>query len=91
MPTRRSFDLVIFGGTGDLAMRKLLPAMFRRFLDEQIPEDSRIIGVAREEQAEADYRDRVREALSSHGERGATKVDAFLELVRLSPAGRHQR
>src|SRR3546814_2617842 len=32
------FDLVIFGGTGDLAVRKLLPALFHRFLDGQIPE-----------------------------------------------------
>jgi len=31
------FDLVIFGGTGDLAVRKLLPALFHRFVDGQIP------------------------------------------------------
>ena len=30
------FDLVIFGGTGDLALRKLLPALFQRFADGQI-------------------------------------------------------
>jgi glucose-6-phosphate 1-dehydrogenase len=32
------FDLVIFGGTGDLAVRKLLPALYHRFIDGQIPE-----------------------------------------------------
>jgi len=81
------FDLVIFGGTGDLAMRKLLPAMFRRFLDEQIPAHSRIIGVAREEQAESDYRERVREALVKAIGKEATqaKVDAFLDLVSYRP------
>ena len=41
------FDLVLFGGTGDLAMRKLLPALFRRFLDGQLSAEARIIGVAR--------------------------------------------
>src|SRR5262245_50898591 len=41
------FDLVIFGGTGDLALRKLLPALFHRFRDGQMPADSRVIGVAR--------------------------------------------
>jgi glucose-6-phosphate 1-dehydrogenase len=41
------FDLVLFGGTGDLAMRKLLPALFRRFLAGQFPKNARIIGVAR--------------------------------------------
>ncbi|MEL6828060.1 MAG: glucose-6-phosphate dehydrogenase [Pseudomonadota bacterium] len=42
-----SFDIVIFGGTGDLARRKLLPALYHRWADGQIPEDSRIIGVSR--------------------------------------------
>ena len=41
------FDLVIFGGTGDLARRKILPALCRRFADGQMPEGSRIIGAAR--------------------------------------------
>ncbi|MGH8372509.1 MAG: glucose-6-phosphate dehydrogenase [Gammaproteobacteria bacterium] len=56
-------DLVIFGGSGDLAMRKLLPALFRRFGDGQIPEGSRIIGVARDPQPPAEYRNTVRDAL----------------------------
>ncbi|MEM9843142.1 MAG: hypothetical protein AAF767_10835, partial [Pseudomonadota bacterium] len=33
-----SFDIVIFGGRGDLAQRKLLPALYHRWLDGQIPE-----------------------------------------------------
>jgi glucose-6-phosphate 1-dehydrogenase len=41
------FDLVVFGATGDLSLRKLFPALLHRFLDGQIPEQSRIIGVAR--------------------------------------------
>ena len=52
-----SFDIVIFGSTGDLALRKLLPALFRRFLDGQVPGDSRIIGVARERLSLTAYRD----------------------------------
>ncbi|MEM1274734.1 MAG: glucose-6-phosphate dehydrogenase [Pseudomonadota bacterium] len=42
-----AFDLVIFGGTGDLARRKILPGLFRRFVAGQMPENARIIGVAR--------------------------------------------
>ena len=34
-------DLVIFGGTGDLARRKILPALFRRFCAGQIRNRSR--------------------------------------------------
>jgi glucose-6-phosphate 1-dehydrogenase len=41
------FDLVIFGGTGDLAMRKLLPALYHRDRDGQITGSSRIISVGR--------------------------------------------
>jgi glucose-6-phosphate 1-dehydrogenase len=31
------FDLVIFGGTGDLAQKKILPGLYRRFADGQMP------------------------------------------------------
>jgi glucose-6-phosphate 1-dehydrogenase len=41
------FDLVIFGGTGDLARRKLLPGLFRRDLAGQLPREARIIAAAR--------------------------------------------
>lgn len=45
--TAAAFDLILFGGTGDLAMRKLLPALYRRCADGFIPENARILGVAR--------------------------------------------
>ncbi len=60
------FDLVIFGGTGDLAMRKLLPALFRRDADGQIPAGARIIGLARTEQSADAFRQQAREALQKH-------------------------
>ncbi len=41
------FDLILFGGTGDLAMRKLMPALYRRVRAGQITSGSRIIAVAR--------------------------------------------
>jgi glucose-6-phosphate 1-dehydrogenase len=41
------FDLVIFGGAGDLALRKLMPALYHRDLDEQLPAGCRIISVGR--------------------------------------------
>ncbi|MFT3763825.1 MAG: glucose-6-phosphate dehydrogenase [Pseudoxanthomonas sp.] len=58
-----TFDLVIFGGTGDLALRKLLPGLLRRYADGQIPEDSRIIGVARDALGDDGYRARIGETL----------------------------
>ncbi|KPN61881.1 glucose-6-phosphate 1-dehydrogenase [Aliiroseovarius crassostreae] len=50
------FDLVIFGGTGDLARRKILPGLYRRYRDGQIPAEARIIGAARSELDCAGYR-----------------------------------
>lgn len=50
------FDCVVFGGTGDLAIRKLLPALWHRDADGQIPEDSRIVAVSRKEFDDAAYR-----------------------------------
>jgi glucose-6-phosphate 1-dehydrogenase len=51
----QDFDLVLFGGTGDLAMRKLLPALFRRFLAGHFPQRARIIGIARTAIGRDDY------------------------------------
>lgn len=56
------FDIVIFGGTGDLSRRKLLPALFRRWRDGQIPETSRIIGTARSDLDAKAYRAMAKEA-----------------------------
>ncbi|WP_289041656.1 glucose-6-phosphate dehydrogenase [uncultured Aliiroseovarius sp.] len=50
------FDLVIFGGTGDLARRKILPGLYRRYLDGQMPDDACIVGVARGDMDTDGYR-----------------------------------
>jgi glucose-6-phosphate 1-dehydrogenase len=61
-----TFDLVVFGGTGDLARRKLLPALYYRDLDRQLPEDSLIIGVARRRLDRAAYAAQTEAALREH-------------------------
>lgn len=57
------FDLVIFGGTGDLARRKILPGLFRRFCAGQMPDRAQIIGAARGELDDAKYRKLIAEAI----------------------------
>ena len=44
-----SFDLILFGGTGDLAWRKIMPALFQAFRHGSLPADGRIVGVARDD------------------------------------------
>ncbi|MGE0407844.1 MAG: glucose-6-phosphate dehydrogenase [Amphiplicatus sp.] len=50
------FDLVVFGAAGDLALRKLVPSLFHRWRDGQIPEASKIIGASRRAMDDAGYR-----------------------------------
>ena len=78
------FDLVIFGGTGDLAQRKIMPGLFRRFCAGQMPPGARIIGAARSDMDQDAYRDFVAEAIGKFG--GAPGADAgdlkaFLDCV----------
>ncbi|MES2687241.1 MAG: glucose-6-phosphate dehydrogenase, partial [Pseudomonadota bacterium] len=51
-----SFDLVLFGGTGDLTWRKLMPALFQAFRHGSLPPEGRIIGVGRDAMSDAQYR-----------------------------------
>lgn len=74
-----SFDLVVFGGTGDLARRKILPGLFRRFLAGQMPEDARIIGAARAEMDDTGFRALVAEAIGEFGGSASRRAD---ELAR---------
>jgi len=76
-----SFDLVIFGGTGDLARRKILPGLYQRFVTGQMTPQSRIIGAARAEMDAEGYRDWVRDGLAEFLPSGAfqpDQVDGFL-------------
>ncbi len=57
------FDLVIFGATGDLARRKILPALYRRFVAGQFGADTRLIGAARTAMGADEWRDLIAEAL----------------------------
>jgi glucose-6-phosphate 1-dehydrogenase len=82
------FDLVIFGGTGDLARRKLLPALYHRMADGQVPGDSRILAAGRQPLTIAEYRASVRsllEASLAADELDARKLDAFLSRIDYQP------
>ncbi|MBI3899243.1 MAG: glucose-6-phosphate dehydrogenase [Gammaproteobacteria bacterium] len=57
-----SFDLLLFGGTGDLALRKLLPALYFRHRDGDFPVHGRIVGLGRQPWTREEYLARVRES-----------------------------
>jgi len=49
------FDIVVFGGTGDLAYRKLFPSLFHRDRSQQFTEPTRVIGVSRRSYSRAEF------------------------------------
>ncbi len=60
------FDLVVFGATGDLAQRKLLPALFHREMQGQLPPGARIIGTSRREMSREAFRTFALAAIEAH-------------------------
>ena len=82
------FDYVVFGGTGDLARRKLLPALFHRFKDGQIVEGSRIIASSRRALSDDEYRSFAQEALCEylpHSDCEEEAVARFVQLISYVP------
>ncbi|HUZ65734.1 MAG TPA: glucose-6-phosphate dehydrogenase [Acetobacteraceae bacterium] len=60
------FDLVVFGATGDLSRRKLLPALYHRDQSGQLPEQARIIGASRRELSDEEFVAMARQAIVDH-------------------------
>jgi glucose-6-phosphate 1-dehydrogenase len=63
------FDYVVFGATGDLTKRKLIPALYHRFKDGQFDEQSRIIGVSRTKLSDAEFQKAARESIAQFVEK----------------------
>jgi len=77
-----AFDCIVFGGTGDLAERKLLPALYHRQVEGQFTEPTRIIGASRSALSHEDYRKFAQDALKEHlkkGEYDEAEVQKFLQ------------
>ena len=63
---KRSVDpctIVIFGASGDLTYRKLIPALYHLYIEDQLPTPFRIIGYARREKTDESWRNELLEAL----------------------------
>ena len=66
MGEKKSVDpssIVIFGASGDLTARKLIPALYHLFCAEQLPTPFRIVGFARREKSDIEWRAELKEAL----------------------------
>jgi glucose-6-phosphate 1-dehydrogenase len=67
-PTAEPCVVVIFGATGDLTRRKLLPALYRLSQQHLIRAEFAILGVSRQQMSDQEYRTKMREALAEFGD-----------------------
>ena len=80
-------NIVIFGGTGDLATRKLLPALFRHHKSSRLPKEVKIIGIGSRSLSNDEYIKLIREKLNEHlkqSEFNSNQIDLFLECLNYS-------
>jgi len=79
--------LVIFGATGDLANRKLLPAVYNLAHEGALPERFQLVGISRSEMSHDEFRTMAKEAITQFSRRAADAdvLDALLTDVRYLP------
>jgi len=86
MDKQFSFNYVIFGASGDLAKRKLIPALYSLYVNQQVPDNFIILGVSRTSYSDIQYREKMKEALIEFNEISDTrKIDAFVEKLFYQP------
>jgi glucose-6-phosphate 1-dehydrogenase len=80
-------SMVIFGGTGDLAHRKLLPAIYNLAHEGALPERFNLIAVSRSDIPHDDYREMARESITKYSRRkpDAQVLDKLLERIKYVP------
>jgi glucose-6-phosphate 1-dehydrogenase len=83
--------LVIFGATGDLARRKLLPAVYNLAHDGALPERFELVGTSRSELSDLDFRATIADAVRAFSRRRPDRyvLDKLLEDVRYVPGAFH--
>src|SRR4051794_41575655 len=76
--------LVIFGATGDLSRRKLLPALYNLAHEGALPERFNLVGISRREQSDDDFREFAREAIGEFSRRPPDDqvLEGLLERLR---------
>src|SRR3954449_9391152 len=76
--------MVIFGASGDLAARKLLPALYNLAHEGALPERFNLIGASRREQTDDEYREAMKEPIESNSRRrpDAQVLEGLLERTR---------
>lgn len=81
--------IVIFGGSGDLTWRKLMPALFNLYIDKRLPENFMIIGLGRQEMSDLQFKKRLHEGVikfSRSGKPVKKEWDRFSKCIQYRSA-----
>ena len=80
--------IILYGGTGDLAKRMVLPAIYELFTRGLLPDEFRLVGNGRGDVAHEDFRQRVRDSLEEFGDDAdLSRFDEFAEHVFFAGGG----
>ena len=82
-----SMTFVLFGATGDLAKRKIYPALYNLYIDQKLPQPISIIGLGRGNLTMLDFQEKVKESViefSRRLEHDASQLGEFLNAFRFS-------
>ena len=69
--------VVIFGATGDLAWRKLIPAIYNLYLDSWVPDKFVVIGIGRRKWSETQFRQHLHKGIDEFSRRGKADVKTW--------------
>ena len=85
------FNVVIFGGTGDLALRKIYPALFHRYADNQIKCDFNIFSIARTEKNNSNFYSKLKSIIINSVDYNLdkNKIVDFLEKIKIINIPKH--
>src|SRR4051812_39012226 len=77
MPNTKNPTIIfIFGGSGDLTYRKLMPALYNLYIDKYLPQNFLIVGMGRTEFTNSSFRAHTKKGIEEHSRRpGCTKID----------------
>ena len=73
--------IIIFGGSGDLTKRKLIPAFYNLFLDKHMPDQFAVIGLGRTAYADDEFRALLREGIDSFSRRGKAQDEEWQQFA----------
>jgi glucose-6-phosphate 1-dehydrogenase len=82
-----AMTFVLFGATGDLAKRKIFPALYNLYLDQKMPQPLSIIGLGRREMSEKEFQNYVEQSVRTFSRRIENEdghMSSFLDVFRYS-------